>query len=318
LNVNADGTILSSSPGACSAWGYGCDSLIARSWDDLAAGEDAGAARQLLQQACERPPGRTVSGEFRIQHADGTLHDYEVVAANELTDEPTPRLVLSCHDISERKAFERELTRRAFHDPLTSLPNRALFLSRVDNALARSERSNMRVAVLYLDLDNFKIVNDTWGHAAGDALLLSFADRLLSCVRDGDTVARLGGDEFAILLEPVPGLEEAEQAAWRIAEALRVPFEIEDHTLHTTASVGIALAEPHARDAAALIRAADLALYRAKGGGKARYAVYDSSMAADYSERVESEDDLRRALGPAAQSSVVAAPSGLGRLEGRP
>ena len=296
LNVDASSTILSSSPGACSAWGYGRDSLLARSWVDLVADEDARAARQFLQQACERPPGRTVSGEFRIQHADGSLHDYEVVAANELTDEATARLVLSCHDISERKAFERELTRQAFHDPLTSLPNRALFLNRVEHALARSERSNTRVAILYLDLDNFKIVNDTLGHAAGDALLLSFAERLLSCVREVDTVARLGGDEFAILLESVPSLEEAERMAQRTAEALRVPFEIEDHTVYTTASVGIALAETHARDAAALIRAADLALYRAKGDGKARYAVYDSSMAADCIERMEIENDLRLAL----------------------
>src|SRR5262249_35121977 len=156
------------------------------------------------------------------------------------------------------------LTYQAFHDPLTRLPNRALFMDRLEHALLRADRREQAVAILFLDLDNFKVVNDSLGHQAGDHLLVSAAERLLECVRTEDTVARLGGDEFTILIEDVRGLDAALEVAERIAYQLQAPFMVVGHEVFSTASVGIAVSGAGVATTADLLRNADLAMYRAK------------------------------------------------------
>jgi diguanylate cyclase (GGDEF)-like protein len=168
-----------------------------------------------------------------------------------------------------------ELARQAFHDPLTDLPNRALFADRLDHALARLGRTDQSVAVLLLDLDGFKQINDSFGHEAGDQLLIAVSQRLRGCLRPADTVARLGGDEFTILVEEITELREATRVAERIEDALRAPFMLEGHEASITTSIGIAFSKADHADPDELIRNADAAMYKAKRAGKARYEVFE-------------------------------------------
>ena len=190
---------------------------------------------------------------------------------------------------------ERQLAHQAVHDALTGLPNRVLFLDRVQHALARSPRQNRTVAVLFIDLDDFKGVNDTLGHSVGDELLRATAERLRPMVRSSDTCARLGGDEFAIVLEDAASPDAARIVAERLLGALRATFSLAQADVFVGASVGIALAS--ATDTASeLMRNADLAMYMAKTGGKHRAVVYEPSMHAAVARRVALEQDLRGAL----------------------
>ncbi len=205
------------------------------------------------------------------------------------------------YDLTEHKRLERQLAHQAFHDSLTGLPNRALFLDRLTHALARSERQGSAVAVLFVDLDNFKVVNDSLGHSVGDALLSEVAARLGACARAGDTVARLGGDEFTLLLEDLPGRADATEVAARIADALAVPLTLEGRTFSVTASIGLALSSLSGAGALEtsgddLLREADVAMYQAKNSGKARWMVFDRGMNSQAQERMELEGDLRHAI----------------------
>ncbi len=182
---------------------------------------------------------------------------------------------------------------QAFHDSLTALPNRALFVDRLEQGLKRGHRTRSPLAVLFLDLDTFKTVNDSLGHAAGDELLVAVAARLSDCIRPGDTAARFGGDEFAVLLEDVGNDSAAERVALRILYALEAPFDVSGREVFISTSIGIALGDSPADDP---IRDADLAMYRAKAEGKGRYVVFEPSMHAAVMERLELEADLQRAV----------------------
>jgi diguanylate cyclase (GGDEF)-like protein/PAS domain S-box-containing protein len=199
------------------------------------------------------------------------------------------------HDISERKHLEAELTRQALHDPLTGLANRTLLVDRMAHALARAERTGAPTTVLFLDLDGFKTVNDSLGHAAGDQLLVAVAERLRGSVRPADTIARLGGDEFAVLSEDA-GTDEGTLIAQRIGEALAAAFLVGGREVLARASIGVATAVPGERSADELLRDADLAMYMAKRLGKGRHAVFETAMHTAALERLELEADLRRAL----------------------
>jgi diguanylate cyclase (GGDEF)-like protein len=187
----------------------------------------------------------------------------------------------------------RDALHQAFHDPLTDLPNRALFLDRLDLGLSRVQRSKSKLAVLFLDVDRFKIVNDSLGHAAGDQLLREVAARLVASIRPGDTAARFGGDEFAILLEDVEGLAAVEHVALRILGALRAPFSVAGRDVFVSASIGIAMEATTAGD---MIRDADLAMYRAKAEGKGCHAVFEPAMHVAVVERADLEADLQRVI----------------------
>jgi len=185
------------------------------------------------------------------------------------------------------------MVHQALHDALTGLPNRALFLDRLEHALARAIRGGSEVAVLFLDLDRFKTVNDSLGHAAGDELLCAVSRRIVGCMRAADTAARLGGDEFAVLLEDLDSTHEAVRVAERIIAALEEPIGVADREVFVGASIGIATG---AYGAADLLRHADVAMYRAKALGKGRYAMFEAGMQAEVMDRLDLEADLQRAV----------------------
>jgi diguanylate cyclase (GGDEF)-like protein len=189
-----------------------------------------------------------------------------------------------------------QLTKQAFRDPLTNLPNRALFMDRLSHGLTRAQRRHEHLAVLFLDLDRFKVVNDTLGHSVGDQLLVEVSRRLTSALRPGDTVARLGGDEFGILLEDVADAETAETVALRVEESLGKPYRFEGREVFVTASIGIALSSAKLGLPEEILRDADLAMYHAKAKGKARHEIFDGSMSAPALDRMDLEMDLRSAI----------------------
>lgn len=195
-------------------------------------------------------------------------------------DQKPQSVVVSFADITERRRSEEELQVKAFYDPLTRLPNRALFLDRVERALSQARRTDQLVAVGYLDLDFFKRINDTRGHIVGDHVLRQIAERVRCCLREGDTIGRMGGDEFTLLLPMVTGISEAARVAERLLEVIRQPLSLDrDRSSHTiTASIGLSLFPLHADTPIELLRLADIALYRAKEVGRNSYQIYDPSI----------------------------------------
>jgi diguanylate cyclase (GGDEF)-like protein/PAS domain S-box-containing protein len=243
-----------------------------------------------------RRAGSGVSIECRLRHRDGSWRDVEAVY-NSLIDDPSVQgTVLTIRDITERKTLEEELKHLAFHDSLTGLANRALFRDRVEHALARHARHGEPIAVLFLDLDDFKVVNDSLGHVAGDELLGDVAKRLLTCLRTGDTAARLGGDEFAVLIEDVTDPKEAAALAERIIGSLGTPFPLEGKEIFVHASIGYALSDTEILNADELLRAADVAMYAAKAAGKGGYEAYQPALHAQALDRLERTADLQHAL----------------------
>jgi diguanylate cyclase (GGDEF)-like protein/PAS domain S-box-containing protein len=219
----------------------------------------------------------------------------ECVGSN-LTDDPAiAGLALNFRDVSERKTLEEQLRKLAFHDPLTLLANRSLFWNRVEHALTLSQRSQQRVAVMFLDLDNFKNINDSLGHDAGDRLLQAAAQRLVKATRPSDTVARLGGDEFAILLEGIRSDTDVERIATPITAAFNRPLLVDGRGIESTASIGAACSEP-GDDAEQLLRRADIAMYNAKAAGKARCVLFKPHMQEQLHDRLRLERDIDRAL----------------------
>ena len=207
-----------------------------------------------------------------------------------------PLLLVPLLAVQKAAEMSRENERQALHDPLTGLPNRVLLADRIEQALARSARVSGRVTVLFLDVDLFKVVNDSLGHAAGDALLVELARRLTAVLRPGDTLARFGGDEFVIACENVPD-EEVEPLALRIAGAFDRPFLLEGREVNVSVSIGIAVSRSAADcDAETMIRDADAALYRAKAGGRSRAVVFDEHMHNEAAYWLDAESGLRRAL----------------------
>ncbi len=240
-----------------------------------------GAAHRTADEVFWRKTGRPIPIEY--------------VCTPMLDEGDLDAAVLMFRDVTESRAFEEEMLRQAFHDPLTALPNRSMFMDRLEQALEYSRRSSDGVAVLFLDLDRFKNINDSLGHGAGDELLISVGQRLSECVRAEDTVARFGGDEFAVLLTNVRQPADAVAVAEKAIAAMLEPFMLDGHEAYVGTSIGIAVAGPRA-EAGALLRDADVALYQAKSAGKGRYVVFEATMPAFSVERLNLEADLRRAL----------------------
>lgn len=233
--------------------------------------------------------------EFRVEHSDRSWRWVEATGTNLLHEPAVRGIVVNYRDVTERKALEGELTHRALHDGLTGLANRALFLDRVEHTLAQARRSGHFPSVLFVDLDEFKDVNDGFGHDAGDRLLVTVTERLGSCVRAADTVARLGGDEFAVLLDSGDGRVDAVAAVKRIQSALGQPFHASGREMTPRASIGVAGASKD-DEADGLIRNADIAMYRAKAAGGNRFAVFEPRMHEEMAEYVQLRGDLEGAL----------------------
>jgi diguanylate cyclase (GGDEF)-like protein len=257
--------------------------------------DDRAYTQAVIEATCRE--GETFDYEHRIVRPEGStrmLHSQGVVVRDAAGC--PERLLGTCHDITERKALEAQLSHQAFHDALTGLPNRALFQDRLGHALDRAERRQAPIAVLFLDLNRFKHINDSLGHEAGDELLIAVAARLARSIRTGDTVARLGGDEFTIILETIDEASEAVMAAERIVEAFERPFLVGDRSLAITTSVGVVLGRAGQDTPTDLLRYADVALYQAKEAGRARYAIFDTAMSEAALERAALEAELRLAL----------------------
>jgi diguanylate cyclase (GGDEF)-like protein/PAS domain S-box-containing protein len=253
------------------------------------------AAQQLLAGVLQHQ-GAVAWIDVPLRHADGVYRWFEVGVTNLLDDPSVQGLVCNMRDISERRTAQEELTFQAHHDALTRLPNRWYFLEELERVQVRAAETGEYVAVLFLDVDRFKLVNDSLGHEVGDRMLVAVSERLASCLRPGDTVARFGGDEFTVLLAHLVDTDIALRIADRIIEQLREPITVDGHDLFLSASVGIALSRAGLDRAGDLLRQADLAMYVAKEKGRARWELFDASHAPQVMERLELEGDLWRAL----------------------
>jgi diguanylate cyclase (GGDEF)-like protein/PAS domain S-box-containing protein len=292
--VDPKGMLHYTSPSVTRNFGYAPDELDGVNMMDLIHPDDHAHANSLFLEVL-KPHAVAGPVEWRGRHADGSWRNVEVSFTN-LMDEPSVHgIVVNARDVSDRKALQAQLTHQAFHDQLTGLANRALFLDRVTHALTLARRHQQKLALIFLDIDNFKTVNDSLGHGVGDRLLTIAAQRLLASVRTADTVARLGGDEFAVLLEDAEHDSGAIAVVERIVHALRHPFSLDGREVFATASIGVAIAGEE-ETSSDLVRNADMAMYLAKRDGKARYQIFEPQMHTQALERLELEADMRRAI----------------------
>jgi diguanylate cyclase (GGDEF)-like protein/PAS domain S-box-containing protein len=297
LVVNDNGTVQSWNPQAVKLFRRACEELGTLQFSEL-----------FKDELGSHPVTEVVAGLRRVQQIeDEQAFDLEAITPQGLFV-PCEVTMASWHgaegkqwtaivrDVTERKAMEDRLVHQAFHDPLTKLANRSLFRNRVEHAVARLSRAAAFVGVLFCDLDDFKRINDTLGHAAGDELLVAVAQRLQNCIRRTDTAARLGGDEFAILIEDAHDTEDILKVAAATLRAFNQAFTVADREIVVTASIGIAISGETDNQAEVLLRNADVAMYAAKHSGKDRYTVFEGSMHRELMYRLQLEGDLRKAV----------------------
>ncbi len=293
LIIGTDGVVKYQSPAVEQVLGYAPGARLGRSIIELTHPDDIDFVRATIGELIARP-GATKTIELRTRHADGSWRVLEASGWNLVDDPVVQGIVVNYRDITERKQLERQLVHDAFHDPLTGLANRALLVDRAQHALARRSTDG-GLAVLIMDVDDFKTINDSLGHGAGDQAMIAVADRLRACLRPEDTVSRIGGDEFAILLEGATD-DLVDAISRRILEALRSPFELGARQVHLSASIGIAFSTAETRTADELLRNADVAMYTAKNRGKARAEQFEASMHAAALARLEMKADLELAV----------------------
>ena len=312
--VDHDGRRIYNSPAYQRVLGYSPEELDSGTSFDQIHPSDRDRVKQAAENAYRTRRGQKV--EYRMRHKDGSWRVLESTANTIGSKEgETGKLVIVNRDITERKRAEEALAHRALHDGLTELPNRELFLDRLHHAMLRARRHfDYKFAVLFVDIDEFKVVNDSLGHSAGDELLVEIAKRMSGSFRDTDTIARLrvadegewrwaslsiarlGGDEFTVLLEDVHRPSDAVRVGQRIQERLAIPFEIKGSQIVIKASIGAALSASSYNQPEELVRDAEIAMYRAKQSGKARCEVFDSAMHSNAVRRLKLETDLRLGL----------------------
>jgi diguanylate cyclase (GGDEF)-like protein/PAS domain S-box-containing protein len=294
FRTTVDGRILDCNESFARIFGYESrqEALEHPAWDFYLTAEDRNRALVRLQE------NQTLSNyEHCLRRRDGTL--VWVLENGSLVEGPDGEATIiegTLIDITERKRAEEQVKHLAFHDTLTGLPNRLLFNDRLHLAILQARRRQQRLATLFLDLDRFKLINDSLGHSVGDELLRRVAERVIGCVREGDTVARLGGDEFTVLVPGISQDEDAAKIAQKILEVVRAPFEIGGREFFLTTSIGVAIYPSDGHDLENLLRNADTAMYRAKERGRDTYQLYTASMNSKALERLSLESRLRQAL----------------------
>ncbi|HST54119.1 MAG TPA: EAL domain-containing protein [Pyrinomonadaceae bacterium] len=295
--LSSRGKLLRVNRSLCGFLGYTESELVCSSLQSVTQQEDLGAVMAGLRSVLRRQSD-SLQMEVRHRRRGGErVWALWNVARFEDAESEEVYLILQLQDITERKQSEERLRYDAFHDPLTGLPNRALFADHVKLTIARAQRhEGTRFSVLFCDLDRFKVINDSLGHMVGDQLLVEVARRLEGCLRQGDTVARVGGDEFTILVEDLLEEGEAVALAERIQKEVSAPFGLSGREVFTTVSIGVAVGTGGYKDPEDILRDADTAMYRAKSLGKARHVVFDQSMHASAVNLLQIETDLRTAL----------------------
>jgi diguanylate cyclase (GGDEF)-like protein/PAS domain S-box-containing protein len=299
--LDAHGTVTYQSPSVERILGYRVEEIEGTDFARLLGESDRPRLAQILAGVGEAYVGGGSEAhviECTLKHQQGTWLKFELQHTDLLQDEHVRGIVLNGRDVSERKKFEDQLAHQAFHDPVTNLANRALFADRVQHAIMRSIRGGPAIGIMFIDLDDFKTVNDSLGHAAGDRVLQEVAQRLQATVRPADTVARFGGDEFAILLDGISDSSEAATVAGRMLGALEQQLEVEGKQVYPRASVGICLVDQEfgSADAEELLRNADVAMYMAKRDSKGSYRVFEPEMHERVVERLELQTELQQAL----------------------
>ena len=294
--ASLQGRYLRVNPALADLTGYEVDELLGRGFRDITHPDDLESDLAAMEALLS---GELASYETekRYVHRQGHVLWVQVNVTVVHDGDVRPlHFIAQTQDVTERKRAQAELAHRALHDPLTGLPNRTLFLDRLEVALAHLSRRDGAVAVLFLDLDRFKLINDSHGHEVGDQVLMEMAGRLRGLLRPSDTLSRFGGDEFTILCEELSRDEDATAVAERIADALAEPFPLADREVFLSASIGIALGRDRTMSPGTLLRDADAAMYRAKEHGRSRYAIFDGAMRLRGAERLETETALRGAI----------------------
>jgi diguanylate cyclase (GGDEF)-like protein/PAS domain S-box-containing protein len=292
-----DGKFMRVNQAFCETSGYTSEELLNKTWRDITHPDDVGVALAFYQKLYQgeisdfQTESRSLTKDGKVIY--GILH----VAVVRDSEQKPVHLIGQFLDITARKLAEEQLLFDALHDDLTSLPNRNLLMERLELALKQAQRqTDYLFAVMFIDLDRFKVVNDSLGHEVGDQLLVAIAHKLETLIRATDIVARLGGDEFIILLDHLQDINDAIRIAERICLELNSPFLIEGRQVFTTASIGIVLSSAYYHTGSELLRDADIAMYRAKEAGKARYEIFDRVMHAHAVEQLQLENDLRHAI----------------------
>jgi diguanylate cyclase (GGDEF)-like protein/PAS domain S-box-containing protein len=291
--LTAEGRISYISPAAEVAWGGSANELLTQSIFDLIHPDDKKMIQDLLSRSLEQP-NISLTQTARLGQGGDNWRFFEMILTNLLNESAVNGIVATCHDITERNIHEQALRELAFRDPLTGLSNRSHFKDLLDDALDRAKAHDHSVAVMFLDLDNFKSINDQLGHTWGDHLLQIVAERLQACLRKSDLAARLGGDEFTILIDEVAGIDQVMPIAHRLMNSLKTPVRLKDCDLVADGSFGIAISLP-ARDkdsADELLHRADVAMYTAKSHGKGRYAIFDTRQNIAIVGQIENPSDL--------------------------
>ena len=293
--LDAEGFIRYQSPSVKHLLGYDPGPMIGLNQFDLVHRDDAEQMREAFRELLSRGQmDRAV--EFRVIRSDGEWRTLEAIGKNCLDVPAVQGIIVNTRDITDRKNIEERVQYLAFHDALTGLPNRSLMQDRVSQAISRAERSTKRFAVMFIDIDNFKNINDTLGHDVGDELLRQVAARLIDSVRTHDTIARQGGDEFIVLLDQLEGHQGATRVAQKILDALRLAFQVGGTDQHVSGSIGIALFPDDGRDAPTLLKNADTAMFHGKALGKNTYQFFTPQMNIAVKRRAAMESNLRAAV----------------------
>jgi len=293
--LDADGVIRYQSPSVKHLLGHDPGAMLGKNQFELVHRDDAEPMREMFRELLVRGEMERAI-EFRVMNSIGEWRTLEAIGKNCLSIPEVRGIIVNTRDVTDRKNIQERIQHLAFHDALTGLPNRSLMQDRVSQAIGRAERSTKRFAVMFIDIDNFKNINDTLGHDVGDELLRQVAARLSDSVRTHDTIARQGGDEFIVLLDQLEGHQGATRVAQKILDALRLPFQVGGSDQHVSGSIGIALYPDDGRDAPTLLKNADTAMFHGKGLGKNTYQFFTPQMNIAVKRRAAMESSLRAAV----------------------